>query len=124
MRGLPENEKVISAKFMNGRHVLKTRGLDGRTVRYVSCPAGDNPLFFRMISTSDRKRIGRNCYESIWDKIRWEKRYNRWVGTYADMEIKPQFCSIGESPETDNQYWMDGRLVSTKDLLEIVNAAV
>ncbi len=122
MRGLPSNEKVISAKFVSNRHLLKTRGIDGRTVRYVSCPAGDNPLFFRVISTSDRKRIGKNCYESLWDRIQWEKRNNRWVGTYGGMEIRPRLSSINESPEGDNQYWVDNKLVSTAAMLEIVSA--
>jgi hypothetical protein len=118
--GLNQTDKVVSIKKVNGYQLLKTETAEGKTNRYVCIPR-DNPQYFRRISTSDRKRIGKNVYSSPWDKIQWKRIGPRWVGRVGEMEILTEYMSSTKSPEESDGYWIDGELHTPNSLLLILS---
>lgn len=96
--GMHPHGEIISVKYTNGRTIVKAK-VGHVTLRYVVTYG-----FAREISTSDRKRIGRNQYRHHWDLVSWTYRGGVFVGKLEEATLRPLGESRTGSPEDHDRY--------------------
>ena len=120
--GIDPSVQVMGSSVAGGRLLLRAKTTTGKTQRYVACyDSKDQFRFFRRVSSSERKRLGRGeditCPLELLD---WKQGSCHWLAQWGDLKVITLTPSHLLAPTDYTTYVVNGDMVSNKTLKEII----
>lgn len=121
--GIDPSAQVVGSSVANGKLLLRTKTLYGRTQRYVACYDSDGQFrFFRRVSSSERKRLGRGeditCPLELLD---WKQGSCHWLAQRGDLKVITLTPQNLLAPTDYTTYIVNGEMVSKNTLKDMLN---
>lgn len=120
--GIDPSAQVVGSSVAHSKLLLRAKTTQGRTQRYVACYDSDDKFrFFRRVSSSERKRLGRGeditCPLELLD---WKQGSCHWVSQWGTLKVITLTPSNLLAPTDYSTYVVNGEMVSNHTLKEIL----
>ena len=119
--GIEPGARVVGSALVRGILLLRARTITGKTRRYKACyDTKGNFKYFRQVTSSERKRLGRGeKLHCPLEELDWKRYSNQWIAHWGDLVIYTLTPTHGIVAPTDySTYILNGELVSKYTLLK------
>ena len=119
--GIDPSVQVVGSSLVNGRLLLRAKTIHGKTLRYVACYELGRFKYFRRVSSSERKRLGKgeNITHPL-EKLDWRQGSSCWMSQWEDLKISTLTPFNTLAPMDYTTYVANGSMLTNKKLMEIL----
>ncbi len=120
--GIDPSVQVVGSSVAQGKLLLRAKTTHGRTQRYVACYDSDDQFrFFRRVSSSERKRLGKGeDITSPLELLDWKQGSCYWLAQWGDLKVITLTPQNLLAPTDYSTYVVNGEMVSNHTLKEII----
>lgn len=121
--GIDPSVQVVGSSVANKTVLLRTRTVAGKTQRYAACYDSEGKFkYFRRISSSERKRLGRGQQISHpLETLNWEQGPTCWLAQHGDLKILTLTPNNLLAPTDYTIYVVNGEMITNLRLKEMID---